>query len=197
MTVRRGTLAVVAALLLSACGNNSDTPELMNVRAAGPGPDEFSVLPVKPLAMPENLAELPAPTPGGTNRTDQTPELDAIAALGGNPAVVSRGGIPAADGALTAYASRYGVTPDIRQTLALEDLEYRRNNDGRLLERAFNVNVYFRAYEPLSLDQYRELARWRSIGVRTVSAPPPLKGEVDSEALEEDQNWVQENSRRN
>lgn len=196
MTVGRVAWAGLAALLiLSACGNNSDTPELMNLRSDGPGPDEFAVLPVKPLSMPENLAELPVPTPGGTNRTDQTPELDAIAALGGNPAVVSRGGIPASDGALATYAGRYGVSPDIRQVLALEDLEYRRNNDGRLLERAFNVNVYYRAYEPLSLDQYLELQRWRKAGVRTISAPPPQQGEGDPEQFEEDLNWVSGNQR--
>jgi hypothetical protein len=35
------------------------------------------------------------------------------------------------------------------------------------------VNVYFRAYAPLSLDQQAELDRWRARGVRNVSAPPP------------------------
>ena len=69
-------------------------------------------------------------------------------------------------------AGRFGTAGDIRQVLATEDLEYRRKHDGRLLERLFNVNVYFKAYAPMSLDQYLELQRWRKAGVRTVGAPP-------------------------
>ena len=64
------------------------------------------------------------------------------------------------------------VDPNIRAELAAADLEYRRQNDGRLLERLFNVNVYFQAYEPLSLDQYAELERLRRAGIRTSAAPP-------------------------
>ena len=179
MRVGRGAfvIATLAILTLSACGNKNDTPNLMNIRSSSAGPDEFGILPAKPLELPKNLASLPEPTPGGSNLTDPTPEADAIAALGGNPAAMTRGGVPAGDGGLAGYAGRYGVSPDIRQTLASEDLEYRRNNDGRLLERLFNINVYYRAYEPLSLDQQTELEKWRAKGVRTVSAPPRKKNE--------------------
>jgi hypothetical protein len=34
----------------------------------------------------------------------------------------------------------------IRTTLASEDLQWRRDNNGRILERLFNVNVYYKAY---------------------------------------------------
>jgi hypothetical protein len=169
-----GGFAVAAALLLSGCGND-DTPILMNVRASGNGPDEFSILPPKPLEMPETLAALPAPTVGGTNRTDPTPKEDAIIALGGNPQAA--GGVPTGDGALVNYAARSGIAADIRTTLATEDLAFRRDNNGRLLERIFNVNVYFKAYADQSLDQYADLARWRRLGARTPSAPPPKDGE--------------------
>lgn len=158
--------AAVALIALSACGGPKD-PELMNIRSQNRTPDEFAILPVKPLSLPEDLAALPEPTPGGSNLTDPTPEADAIAALGGN---VARG--RQADGGLLAHVGRFGASPDIRQRLAEEDLEYRRANDGRLLERWFNVNVYFKAYKPMSLDQYRELERWRAAGARTVGAPP-------------------------
>ncbi|NCO17608.1 MAG: DUF3035 domain-containing protein, partial [Alphaproteobacteria bacterium] len=47
----------------------------------------------------------------------------------------------------------------------------------RLLERLFSVNVYFKAYLPMSLDQYAELARWRAAGAGNPSAPPPQSGE--------------------
>lgn len=154
---------------LSACGG-SDNPSLLNIsQPRAEGPDEFSVLPTKPLTIPEDLASLPAPTPGGTNLTDPTPEADVALALGGNPAVLSRS---STDGALLTYAGRYGVSPSIREELAEADLEFRRNNDGRLLERLFNVNVYFRAYREQSLDQYAELERLRRAGIRTSSAPP-------------------------
>ena len=166
---RGATLAGAAALslLLAACGG-SDQPELMNIRKTSEGPDEFAILPPKPLQMPESLAALPVPTPGGANLTDPTPESDAIAALGGKPGAGSN------DAALVAYAARMGSTAGIRGVLAGEDLEYRRKNDGRLLERVFNVNVYFDAYEPMSLDQQAELARWRRLGLATPSAPPEL-----------------------
>jgi hypothetical protein len=45
------------------------------------------------------------------------------------------------------------------------------------LERLFNVNVYYKAYRPMSLDQQAELWRWRRAGARTPSAPPPQAGE--------------------
>jgi hypothetical protein len=166
--------ALAAMLALAGCSSDK-TPSLMNIRSDTQGPDEFGILPPKPLEMPESLAELPEPTVGGANRTDPTPNADAIAALGGN--LRSAGGVPAGDGALYSAAARYGVTGDIRTVLAAEDLEYRRKNDGRLLERLFNVNVYYKAYRPMSLDQQAELWRWRRAGARTPSAPPPQAGE--------------------
>jgi hypothetical protein len=164
-------LALAATLALPACNRNKD-PELMNIRSQTRAPDEFAILAVKPLELPEDIASLPDPTPGGTNRTDLTPKADAVAALGGNPAAVTPTGQVTRDGGLVTYASRYGVSSDIRTVLAAEDLEYRRRNDGRLLERIFNVNVYYRAYERQSLDQHAELERWRRAGARNVGAPP-------------------------
>ncbi len=162
------TAAALICLGLAACGG-PDQPTLMNIASNTSSPDEFAILPGKPITMPRDLASLPEPTPGGTNRTDQTPRDDAIAALGGRP---SRANGPATGGDLIAYASRYGVDPSIRDTLAEEDLEFRRDNNGRVLERLLNVNVYFRAYADQSLDQHVELERFRRAGVRTVSAPP-------------------------
>lgn len=169
-------IAAAMVLTLAACGNGDKVPSLMNVRSASNGPDEFGIIPPKPLEMPEDLAALPEPTPGGLNRTDRDPQAEAVAALGGN--LGSREGVNTAHAGLYAYAARYGVTAGIRETLAAEDLEYRRKNDGRLLERLFNVNVYFKAYAPMALDQQAELWRWRRAGVATPSAPPPKEGET-------------------
>jgi hypothetical protein len=163
-------IAIVAMLGLAACGNRDKQPELMNIKATE-GPDEFGIVPPKPLEMPESLVELPEPTPGGQNRTDPRPEDDAAIALGGKPQPVA-GGIPSSDAALYAHAGRFGTEAGIRQTLASEDLEWRRDNNGRILERIFNVNVYFKAYRKFWLDQHAELERWRAAGARTPAAPP-------------------------
>jgi Protein of unknown function (DUF3035) len=166
-------IAGAALLVLSACGDRNKAPILMNVRSDTQGPDEFSILPPKPLELPKDLTALPDPTPGGANLTDPKPFDDAILALGGKPP--SQTGT--SDAGLYNYATRKGVTPGIRETLAAEDLQFRRKHDGRILEKIFNVNVYFKAYKKMWLDQHAELARWRKAGAKTPSAPPPKKGE--------------------
>ncbi len=164
---RLGTGFVTLTLLVALAACSGADPRLMNLRNTEAGPDEFAILPNEPLVIPTELSALPTPTPGGANRADPNPEADAIAALGGN--VERAGGV---GGDLMGYATRFGVTPGIRETLASEDLEYRRRNDGRLMERLFDVNVYYRAYQPLALDRYAELERLRRAGIRTPSAPP-------------------------
>ena len=173
MQMLRGGIMVVfmASLALSACSRNKE-PRLLNIKSSTSGPDEFAILPSKPLQQPTDFSALPAPTPGGRNLVDPSPNEDAIAALGGNPAAVARGSVPASDGSLVNHASRFGVSSGIRQTLASEDLKFRQRKDGRPLERLFGVNVYFRAYKRLSLDKYAELERFRRLGVRTPAAPP-------------------------
>lgn len=166
--LRRLLVAALACAALSACSRDTD-PRLLNLEGNQDGPDEFAILPSKPLTMPESLASLPAPTPGGANRTDPTPQADAIAALGGRPELLTRGG---ADAGLVNYASRFGRSATIRTELAADDLEFRRRNDGRFFERLFNTNTYFRAYERFELDQRRELERFRAAGVRTPAVPP-------------------------
>jgi hypothetical protein len=173
MQAKIGTrgIAFAAVLMLAACGGGRE-PELMNLRSGTNGPDEFGILPTKPLQMPEDLASLPEPTPGGTSITDPTPEADAVAALGGNPARLARSGVPAGDGALLAHAGRMGTSATIRPDLAAEDLEFRRKNDGRLLERLFDVSIYYKSYQVQSLDQEAEQERWRKLGLRTPASPP-------------------------
>lgn len=168
-----GSLLLAAVLVLSACGGEG-VPQLMNLRKQSASPDEFSILPTQPLVQPSDYSALPEPTPGGTNRADRDPGAEAVAALGGRP-----GGGGSGDSRLMATVTRYGVSEGIRQVTAAEDLEFRRNNDGRILERAFNVNIYFRAYRNgnQTLDRYRELERLRRAGVRTPAAPPETVAE--------------------
>lgn len=168
-------LAMAGLAALSAC--ESGDPKLMNIRSDTP--DEFSVLPTKNLEAPEDYTTLPEPTPGGTNLADPTPRADAVAALGGNPDRLRSGRIYAGEQTLISYASRHGVPADIRDTLAAEDLEWRKTHNGKLLERFFNVNVYFDSYKPMALDQYLELDRLRKMGVWTPSAPPDPQVKVE------------------
>jgi len=99
----RAVIAVAAMVTLAACGGDR-APQLMNLRS-GQGPDEFAIVPPKALEMPQSLSDLPEPTPGGYNRTDQNPEADAAVALGGKP--TAAGGIPTGDSALYAHAARH------------------------------------------------------------------------------------------
>src|SRR5690606_24700895 len=115
------TLGAVALVALLAACSKSGEPQLMNL-SSGRGPDEFAILPTKALEAPPDYRSLPAPTPGGSNRTDPTPEADAIAALGGRASAKGTAG----EAALLAYAGRMGTDPSIRATLAADDLEWRR-----------------------------------------------------------------------
>ena len=168
------TLTIAAGLGVAGCSNN---PQLMNIDSGQNSPDEFAILPTKPLTMPTDLAVLPAPTPGGANITDPTPLGDAVGALGGNPQRLADNGIGAADGGLVNYASRFGRDPAIRQVTAQEDVEWRSRNGRRLLEVLARSNVYYRAYQPMTLDSWTELERWRPTGVQLPAAPPRDRGQ--------------------
>jgi len=172
MRFRLFIAAGLCLLAVSACSRNGDNPMLMNANAHQDGPDEFSIVPTGPLQAPSDFEALPAPTPGGTNLVDPDPRAQAVTALGGRVSAERTNGIPSADSGLVSYAGRSGVSEDIRATLAAEDLEFRRDNDPRLLERMFNTNVYRQAYDEQLLDPQEELRRWRARGVRTPSAPP-------------------------
>ena len=155
--MRKPILTVMLLLSLAACN-----------RGGRAGPDEFSVLPTRPIEFPENFSALPPPTPGGMNLTDPNPTGDAIAALGGTQ--TNAGGIPATDSALVAAVSRNGTDPAIRQTLAAEDAGLlRRATRGAGENRA----RYLAAYAGQALDAYAELLRFRNTGVQVPSAPPP------------------------
>jgi hypothetical protein len=119
--------ALLGAMRASGTGRVfSGTPQLMNLRNDEEGPDEFAVLPTAPLEIPaENLAALPEPTPGARNRVDPDPEATRSRRLAATRAAASGAGD------LVSYATRFGVSGDIRPVLAAEDEEFRRRNDGR------------------------------------------------------------------
>ncbi|MFN4056706.1 MAG: DUF3035 domain-containing protein [Roseinatronobacter sp.] len=169
---RTGAALAVSLLVLAACGERSE-PILMHAAAQDRGPDEFSIVPNRPLEMPSSFAALPPPNPGGVNRVEPQPRADVARALGGSPAVALAGG--GADGGIVNHTSRFGRNANIRTQLAAEDYDLRDRNRGRVLERLFAVNVYHQAYQSMWLDKYAELERWRRAGVRTPAAPPPAE----------------------
>lgn len=165
-------VALMLAAGLSACGKNRDIT-LHELRIGGDGPEEFGIVPSKPLQTPENYSQLPVPTRGGSNRADLTPEADAVAALGGdgNRVAVRSTGVSRGDGALVNYASRRGVSPAIRQTLAAEDLEFRKRKS------LFSWSIkredkYYDAYRSMAIDPYYVLRLYRKAGARTPAATP-------------------------
>ena len=155
-------LILLSCVLLAACsGRGSGTS---NIHDLSDGPDEFTVLPNKTLSDPASFADLPAPTPGGANLVDPTPERDLAAALGGR--VSPNAGIPASDAALVAHVGRAGVDPTIRSDLAAALPSSRRGWFGitRQISRARQRGQ--------TLDPYAELERFRAAGVKTPTAPP-------------------------
>lgn len=160
---------LIAAIALSACSGDG---KLTNFTDDKPGPDEFAVVPNRPLERPSaEMTVLPPPTPGAQNRADLTPLADAVVALGGRPA----GGnvVPGSDAAMVSYAARRGVEPGVRQTLANEDAATRRRQGRRDLFRIGVNDDYTMAYKKQWLDADAERIRLEQAGVRTPSAPPP------------------------
>ncbi len=162
--MRRFVILACVTLSLAACSDKG----LRTLVKPGEGPDEFGIVPNKPLQAPPSYAQLPKPTPGGPNRTDQTPLQDSVIALGGRP---SNGGIPQSDAALVSHSTRLGVSAGIREQLAAEDEDFRRRR-GRFTQiKLVKVDNYFNVYRHEALDAEAEHRRWRRAGARTPSAP--------------------------
>ncbi|MDQ7070610.1 MAG: DUF3035 domain-containing protein [Rhodobacterales bacterium] len=163
---------LMAVMTLAACGGYERDITLRSFKSNSGGPDEFTIIPGKTLEAPDDFASLPVPTPGGTNLTDQTPNADAIVALGGRASALELRGVPASDGAIVNHASRYGVPADIRTSLATEDEEFRRRKSRFTKFRIARVDRYNQVYKRQSLDPFRETRRFRRMGVRTPTSPP-------------------------
>lgn len=159
-----GIIIVVAAVALAGCSKKG----LMDIRSTGNGPDEFRIFPAKPLTAPSDYSKLPTPTPGGSNLTDLNPTADAMAALGGRDS----GGIPATDGALITAASRNGVDPEVRTTLAAEDAKFRKRQSRMTRLKLFPVDRYGQAYRKQAINPFKVDEEYRRAGVGTPSSPP-------------------------
>lgn len=165
-------VAILLGLLaVSACSGRGERDiTLHDLRTNQRTPEEFSILPVKPLQQPDSYTQLPTPVPDGANLTDPTPKADAVAALGGNPGRLTSGST-AGDRGILGYAGRFGTDSNIRSVLAAEDLE-RRKAKSRFTWSIVPRDDYRRAYRGFILDPYAEQNRFRRAGVPTPSAPP-------------------------
>lgn len=166
----RLTALLLAAAALAGCAEGGVAG---NLRAAGIGgtPDEFMVLPTKPLEMPADLAALPAPTPGAVNRVDYQPKLQAVASLTGKET-------PAGTASAGPLIARAGpVDPNIRAELAAADVVYRENNRGQLIPRLILQDNELLIYDGEMLDRGAEFERLRAQGVAVPPAPPTVVAE--------------------
>ena len=170
---QKTVLILMVAVIVAGCGGGRDDDvTLRKIRNTGAGPDEFSIMPGKPLEMPGNVAALPEPVPGGPNRTDQDPVADGISALGGDVRAQRSAAPSGAHAGLVNRASRFGRDPAIRQRLAAEDREIRRRYGNVNLLRFLPSDDYLQAYRDQWLDPYAEEQRLRRRGVHTPAAPP-------------------------
>jgi hypothetical protein len=167
MRLRRAGWILIAVLALGACENKG----LRELVRPGEGPDEFRIVPNKPLEPPANYNVLPPPIPQGADRTEQVPLQESVAELGGRRPV-NTGAIPAADGAAVNYTSRFGRDPAIRPTLAAADADFRSRRERLTQLRIVPIDRYNQVYRDQALDAQRERARWRRAGARTPTAPP-------------------------
>jgi len=154
-------------LVLGACANTG----LRDIQTPALGPDEFMILPVKPLSQPSDYSALPVPTPGQSNLTDRDAVADGIIAFGGKPEAAG-GAVPARDAALVQQAGRLGVAPGIRQDLSEADESFRKRRGRFTSLKIVPTDRYNQVYKRQSLDARDEANRWRQAGARTPSAPP-------------------------
>lgn len=156
------------AVLLAGCANEEPPVTLQEASLKNGAPDEFLVLPQRPLVLPEDLEALPEPDPAAGTLVEIDPFVEARRAAGGNGGGT---GATAADGAILAAARTVGRNPNIRQELAEEtDAKLRRGRGllgffdrFRLAPRKQTV------FNDQKLDAIGELKKRQAQGVKTPS----------------------------
>ena len=157
-------------LFVTACGRGEtifDKNGDFKIRDAGP--DEFSIIPTKPLEIPEDTVTLPEPTLGSKNRVDVEPERDAIVALGGKPDRLDSELIARDEQALIAAASRTGVSGNIREQIDADAEVIAKKKRPRFFQRWIGHDGRLQTYKAEALDPTTETNRLRRQGVRTPS----------------------------
>ena len=164
---RAATLCTALVLVLAGCGNTN----LRKMESDDKGPEEFTVVPLKPLEQPSDYATLPKPKNAAPSITDPTPIADAITALGGTVDSRNTTRIPSSDRALIQRTDRFGTTPNIRAMLALEDAQFRKSKTKMRYSLFKSRDPYSQLYEAETLDAFAELQKFRAAGVTTPAVP--------------------------
>jgi hypothetical protein len=83
-------------------------------------------------------------------------------------------GIPAGDSALVTAASRHGVEPGVRESLAAADAKFRKRQrrTGRI--KLFPVDRYEQAYRKQALEPFAVTEEFRRSGFGTPTSPPEV-----------------------
>ena len=170
MAMPRVVMMAMVLVAVTAC-SGKDKP-LTRIKQTGNGPDEFAILPSKPLQAPESYTNLPAPEPGTANRTDVNALAEGIVALGGNPAALASTTIAPSEAALVNQTRRYGVEADIRTVVAIEDAKVRRKRGRVNILGIGPDDDYTLAYKKEWLNSQAAREQLRAQGVGTPSAPP-------------------------
>lgn len=157
-----------AVLILASCGEDKIAGTLQEASLANGAPDEFLVLPQKPLEIPEDLSVLPTPDPTAGSRVEIDPHAGAKRALGGTGGGYKASG---ADNTVLAAARSRPISPNIRQELRAEDAKKRARPGGFIgFFDLFRVTPREQTiYNDEKLDARDELIKRRAQGVRTPS----------------------------
>lgn len=161
MTIFIKSIAFFALVSLIACSKNSNSK----------GPDEFLVIPTKPLIMPDNYSNIPLPILGMINRVQYEPRKDILRAFGGNPNLSASKKIKSNEIALLRVTTRRGVDQNIRKKLQTEDLALRKSHPLKVLERIAGKSNKSIAYKGSVLDIELELKRLRKLGIPVTTRP--------------------------
>ncbi len=161
-------LAMIASL--SACSRDGSARNaLAGLRQSAIAPDEFLVVPQKPLETPSNLSTLPTPAPGQANRVTIDFEQNLLQALGGRGA--GSGRVTSSEAAfIKAARGSVGVTENIRDVLRAEDLAFREAHKGQI-ERLARQREAASVYDVMLLDPLAEVRRLRSLGIKAPTVP--------------------------
>lgn len=141
-------IALALLVALAACEKTGDDRGFFAKLKTAQGPDEYRIVPQKPLQEPQDLANLPTPIPGAPNRADLNARVDAAVALTG--AAPSDPGAAAGDAALVAAVQARAA--------------------GTVVSGLDFGGLFGGGSDLLNADA--ELARLRALGIRTPAAPP-------------------------
>lgn len=160
-------IAILASLsVLAACSSDAPPVTLAEASIANGAPDEFLVLPQRPLEMPDDLETLPEPDLEAGTRVAIDPIAEAKRAVGGTGGSTRA---TATDQAMLAAARTVGVNPNIRAELRAET-EAKIARPGGLAGFLDIFRISDRkktAFDDQRLDALGELKRRQAQDVRT------------------------------